>query len=132
MELNWIAIIVAAVSAFVLGGIWYGPLFGKKWMAHVGITEQMIEESKGMMPKVYGLAFILNLVAVIAFAAFLGNEVDVVTGATYGLVAGLFWVAASFGISYLFEGRPLGLWLINGGYHTLQFAIFGAIIGAFN
>ncbi|NNC47743.1 MAG: DUF1761 domain-containing protein [Sphingomonas sp.] len=132
MELNWIAIIVAAVSAFVLGGIWYGPLFGKKWMAHVGITEQMIEESKSMMPKVYGLAFVLNLVAVIAFAAFLGNEVDVATGAMYGLVAGLFWVAASFGISYLFEGRPLGLWLINGGYHTLQFTIFGAIIGAFN
>ena len=130
MELNWLAIIVAAVSAFVLGGIWYGPLFGKKWMAHVGITEQMIEESKGMMPKVYGLAFLLNLLAVIAFAFFLGNDIDLQTGALYGFTAGLFWVAASFGISYLFEGRPLGLWLINGGYHTVQFTLFGAILGA--
>lgn len=132
MDINWIAVLVAAVSAFVLGGIWYGPLFGKKWMAHVGITEEMIEESKSMMPKVYGLAFALNLLGVITFAFFLGNEVDVATGATYGFVAGLFWVAASFGISYLFEGRPLGLWLINGGYHTVQFTVFGAILGAFN
>ena len=43
--------------------------------------------------------------------------------------AGLCWVAASFGINYLFERRPLGLWLINGGYHTLQFTVFGLILG---
>ena len=41
----------------------------------------------------------------------------------------LAWVAASLGISYLFEQRPLKLWLINGGYHTLQFTLYGAIIG---
>ena len=42
---------------------------------------------------------------------------------------GLCWVAASFGINYLFERRPLNLWLINGGYHTLQFTLFGLILG---
>jgi hypothetical protein len=41
----------------------------------------------------------------------------------------LCWVAGSFGINYLFERRPLGLWLINGGYHTLQFTVFGLILG---
>jgi hypothetical protein len=41
-----------------------------------------------------------------------------------GVSAGLCWVAASFGINYLFERRPLGLWLINGGYHTLQFTLY--------
>ena len=40
MEVNWIAVIAAAVSAFVLGGLWYGPLFGKKWMALVGLSEE--------------------------------------------------------------------------------------------
>jgi len=43
--------------------------------------------------------------------------------------AGLCWVAASYGISYGFERRPLKLWLINGGYHTLQFTLFGLILG---
>ena len=47
-----------------------------------------------------------------------------------GFSAGLCWVAASYGITYLFEHRQLKLWLVNGGYHTLQFTLFGAIIGA--
>ena len=49
-----------------------------------------------------------------------------------GLVPIKCWVTASLGVNYLFERRPLGLWLINGGYSTLQFAMMGAIIGAFN
>ncbi|MCJ7421480.1 DUF1761 domain-containing protein [Sphingomicrobium astaxanthinifaciens] len=127
MEFNWIAIVVAAVSAFVLGGLWYGPLFGRKWMALVGITEETMASAN--MAMIYSLAFVLNLLAAATFSMFLG-EVDIVTGATYGLVAGLFWVAGSFGVSYLFERRPLGLWLINGGYHAAQFTLFGAILGA--
>ncbi|MBB3764509.1 DUF1761 domain-containing protein [Sphingomicrobium lutaoense] len=128
MDINWIAVLVAAVSAFVLGGIWYGPIFGKTWMGLVGVTEESMKEAN--MGKIYGTAFLLNLVAVAAFAMFLG-DVDPATGAMYGFVAGLGWVATSFGISYLFEGRPLGLWLVNGGYHTLQFTLFGLILGLF-
>ena len=45
--------------------------------------------------------------------------------AAAGFAAGLCWVAASYGINYLFERRPLRLWLINGGYHVLQFTAFG-------
>ena len=56
--------------------------------------------------------------------------VNATTGALYGLCAGLCWVAASYGISYLFERRPLALWLINGGYHTVQFTLIGLILGA--
>ena len=40
MEVSWIGVLVAAASAFVLGGIWYGPLFGKKWLAYNGMTEE--------------------------------------------------------------------------------------------
>ena len=126
MDINWIAVLVAAVSAFVVGGIWYGPLFGKKWMALVGVTEESMKEAN--MAQIYGTAFVLNIIAAAAFAMFLG-DVDAQTGALYGLVAGLGWVATSFGISYLFEGRPMGLWLINGGYHTVQFTVFGLILG---
>jgi hypothetical protein len=27
-DINWLAVLVAAVVTFVLGGLWYGPLFG--------------------------------------------------------------------------------------------------------
>ena len=47
-----------------------------------------------------------------------------------GLAAGLTWVAAAFGVNYLFERRPLRLWLINGGYNVIVFGVMGVIIGA--
>lgn len=127
MDVNWIAVLVAAISAFILGGLWYGPLFGKKWMAHTGMTE---ERAKSMnMARTFGLSFILSFVAAFVFAMFLGPNpgVEFATGA--GFAAGLCWVGASFGINDLFEDRPFGLWLINAGYHTLQFTIYGLVLG---
>jgi hypothetical protein len=40
-------------------------------------------------------------------------------------------VTASLGMNYLFERKSLRLFLMNGGYHTLQFTLIGAILGAF-
>ena len=127
MEVNWLAVAVAGVSAFVLGGLWYGPLFGKAWMRHSGMTEDRIKA--GSPAKIYGGALMLSLLAAFVFAMFLGPKpgVEFATGA--GFAAGLAWVAASFGINYLFEHKPLGLWLVNGGYHTFQFTLYGLVLG---
>jgi hypothetical protein len=46
-----------------------------------------------------------------------------------GFSAGLCWVAASFGINYLFEQKTLTLFLVNGGYHTVQFTLYGLVLG---
>jgi hypothetical protein len=53
-------------------------------------------------------------------------------GAAAGFGAGLCWIATSFAINDLFEQRPLKLFLINAGYHTLQFTAMGAILGAWH
>jgi hypothetical protein len=45
-----------------------------------------------------------------------------------GFAAGLSWVAASFGINYLFERKSLVLFLINGGYDTVQFTVIGLVL----
>jgi hypothetical protein len=127
MDVNWIAVVVAAVSAFVAGGIWYGPLFGKKWMTLNGFTEEELKQ--GGVARIYGLAFILSLIAAAVFAMFLGRDPGLAFATGAGFSAGLCWVAASFGISYLFEHRPLGLWLVNGGYHTVQFTLYGLVFG---
>lgn len=130
MEINWLAVIAAAVSAFVLGGVWYGALFGNAWLKAAGLTrEQAMAGNKAI---IFGGSFVLSLISSATFAVFLGSEIDAMTGALYGLCAGLTWVAASYGISYLFEMRPLSLWLINGGYHTLQFTLIGLILGAWH
>ena len=127
-EVNYIAVVLAALSAFLLGGLWYSPLlFANKWMALTGQSEETLKS--GSMAMIFGGAFLLNLIAAYFFALFLGPapELRFATGA--GFAAGLCWVMASLGINYLFERRPLGLWLINGLYFTVQFTLFGLILG---
>lgn len=128
MEINWLAVVAAAASSFILGGLWYSALFAKQWQAAAGLSDADIKAAN--MPLVFGGSFVLALVAAASFAVFLGAEVNAMTGALYGLTAGLCWVAASFGINYLFERKSLPLFLINGGYHTLQFTLIGLILGA--
>ena len=128
MDLNWLAILAAALSAFVLGGLWYSVLFAGPWQKAAGVSDEQIRASNPMV--LFGGAFVLSLVASAAFAVFLGPEINLATGALYGFTAGLCWVTASLGITYLFERRPLALFLINGGYQTLQYTLIGAILGA--
>jgi len=80
------------------------------------------------MVRIFGLSLVLSLLAAWNFANFLGPRPSIAFGAGVGASAGLLWVASSFGINYLFERRSLKLFLINGGYHTLQFAIIGLVL----
>jgi hypothetical protein len=126
-EVSWIGIAVAAVASFLLGGLWYSPmLFGKVWQREAGVTDEQLK--KGNMAMIYGLALLLCLLAAWMFATFLGPRPKLADGLIYGFSAGLFWVAASFGINYLFERRSFKLFLVNGGYHTLQFTIIGLVL----
>ena len=127
-EVNWLAVALCAVGSLVLGGIWYSPmLFAKGWQQAAGLSDDQLKSGK--MVKIFGLTFVLSFVAATVFAMFLGPNFGVGPATAAGFSAGLCWVAASYGITYLFEHRPLKLWLVNGGYHTLQFTLFGAIIG---
>ena len=128
MEINWLAVFGAALSSFLLGGVWYSALFAKVWQNAAGLSDAQIKN--GNMALIFGGSFVLAMIASATFAIFLGSEIDATTGALYGLCAGLCWVGASFGINYLFERKSLTLFLINGGYHTLQFTLIGLILGA--
>jgi hypothetical protein len=124
-EINFLAVAVAAASSFLLGGVWYGPLFGKAWESAAGVTGQQ----KGHPAKVFGGAFVFSLLAAAAFAYLLGPRPLLASALCTGALAGFCLVAASFGINYLFAQRSLKLWLIDGGYHTLQFVLFGLVLG---
>ena len=126
-EVNYLAVALAALSAFVLGGLWYSLLFARQWAALTGQSEEKLKSGNPAI--VFGGAFLLNLVAAYVLAMFVG-PMGVKFGALAGLSVGLCWVAVSLGVNYLFERRPFGLWLINGGYFTLQYTAMGAIIGA--
>lgn len=128
-NLNWLAIIVAAVSAFVLGGLWYSPLmFVKRWMKETGLTEDSAKNTN--MIQVFGLAFLMSLIASFFLAMFLGPKAGAGFGAMAGFMAGFGWVFTFMGISYLFESRTFAHFLINAAYSVLSLTIMGLIIGA--
>jgi hypothetical protein len=131
MELNYWAVLLASLSTFLLGGIWYSPaVFGKAWMRENGFTEEGMKNSN--MVKIFGLAFVLALISAVNLAMFLGPEKDVVMGAVWGFAAGFGWVATFVGTHYLFERKSFTLFLINAGYSVVALTIMGVIIVLFN
>lgn len=128
--LNWIAILVSALAGFVLGGIWYGPLFGKAWMRESGMTPERAHSAN--MPKVYGTVLLLNLIAAGSLAMFVGPNATWRFGLFAGFMTGLTFVATALGVIYLFEARGLRLWLINAGYQIAIFSVMGTILGAWH
>ena len=126
--MNWFAVIAAALSSFVLGGLWYGPLFGNAWMKAAGVSPDQVKNANKVL--IFGGTFVLALISAMAFSFMLGNQENAASGALYGALGGFCFVAASFASTYLFEHKPLSLWLINGGYRTLQFTLIGLILGA--
>jgi len=127
-QINMVAILVAAISRFALGGIWYGPLFEKAWMKESGMTEEKMKS--GNMLKIFGLSFVASLIISIILAFFLGSQLSIVMGAVYGLLIGFGWVSMCLATNDLFEQRSFKLFAINAGYHTLSLTIMGAIIAA--
>jgi hypothetical protein len=127
-HVNLIAVLLCGVGSLLLGGLWYSPvLFAGAWQRAAGLSDE--QAKSGNMAMIFGGAFVLSLIAAYVFGMFVGDTMPLAGTVGAGFSAGLCWVGASFGINYLFERRPLGLWAINGGYHTLQFTLFGLILG---
>jgi len=128
MHVNYLAVLVAAVSSFLLGGLWYSPkLFGPAWRRAAG---DMRKKEDGHPAKVFGVSFLFALVAAYAYAMLIPLQANVVAAGVQGLLVGAGVVATSFGINYQFANRSGVLWLIDGGYHALQFGICGIVLGA--
>jgi hypothetical protein len=119
------AVLLAAVSTFLLGGLWYSPaLFGRTWNEENGG-----EKPPGHPAQVFGISFVFSLIAATSFAFWLGANPALDIALRGGALAGLGMVAASFGINYQFAQRSFKLWLIDGGYHAVQFIVFGLVLG---
>jgi len=125
-NLSWLAIIVAALSTFMIGGLWYS-VFEKPWMAANNFTNEDLKKRK--MPVVFGLSFFFAFLMSLNLSMFIGKE-DLAYGTIAGFLTGFGWVALGIAIIALFENRPLKYFLINGGYLTVSFTLMGAILGA--
>jgi hypothetical protein len=126
--INWLAVLVAGISAFVLGGVWYSPaLFGKAWMSENNFTTEDVK--KGNTAKIFGWSFILSLIMAVNLAMFLGDpEIDLAMGLVYGALTGL-WIFCGLAIVALFEQKSARYIFINGSYLLVALTLMGAIIG---
>lgn len=126
-DINFLAVFVAAAASFILGGLWYSPaLFLAPWQREAGDTRK---PGSGHPAKVFGVSFVFALVSALAFAVWLGPKPELKTALLQSILAGACFVAASFGINYQFTNRSILMWLIDGGYHLVQFLIYGLILG---
>ena len=124
---NLLAILVAAAAGFLIGGIWYGPLFGKAWMQARGLTEE--ELSGGNMLKIYGLTFAFSVLSALFLGHLLAHFGDMSARSTMMISVGiaLGFIVPAIGTNYLF-GRAGGkLFAIDAGYWILFYAAMGTV-----
>lgn len=132
-EVDILAVLVAALVTFLLGGPWYSAkMFGAIWHRENGGGEpKAVEPGKkqGHPAIVFGTSYVLMVIAAYGLAVLLGPNPPVGHAMKTGFHVGLCFVATSFGVNYAFAGRTLKLWLIDAGYHTVQFTLFGLVLG---
>jgi uncharacterized SAM-binding protein YcdF (DUF218 family) len=119
-------VLLAAISMFVIGGLWYGLLFARPWQRAAGVSDEQL--GRGALV-VFGGSFVLSLVAATSLA-FLVGSAGLLFGTIAGLVTGATLVTALLGVVYLFERRPVRHFAINAGYAIVAFTAMGAIVGA--
>jgi hypothetical protein len=120
-------ILVAALSGFVIGGLWYGPLFQKPWMQLTGMTKE--KGAKVSPVFTFGLAYVLNVIGAFGLTFLIGTQQGWQLGLHAGLAAGFFFAATAIGVIYLFEQQPVKLFFINAAYQIVNFGAMGAILG---
>ncbi len=129
-DVNWIAVVVAAASGFMVGGLWYGPIMGKKWMGAVGITEAELQD--GHMGKIYGGAFAFSLLAswtlAHTFATYM-PELSMMVKVLTAISVAFGFIVPAIGTNYLFSQKSKALFFIDAGYWLLFYAAMGTVHG---
>jgi hypothetical protein len=134
MGINYLAIVIAAILAMVIGAIWYGPLFGKTWLKVIGADINDLEQRKKMQKSagpLYAVQFILTLFQVLVLAHLIADTTTV-----NGLERSL-WIWAAF-VMPVIAGTAMwnndskkiswARFLIQSGYQLTIFIVFGLLL----
>jgi len=128
---NYLAVVVAAVAAWILGALWYSPaLFARQWMAAHNYSPERIEAMKKGMAKTYAISF-LCFVVMAGVLAILVDRLGIL-GALGGVKLGaITWLgfAATIGLTAnLYSDKPLAAFLIDAGYQLVYMVVMGVIL----
>ena len=122
----WLAVLVCGIAAMIIGGVWYGPLFGKMWMMGMGWDpnnrELMASKKKGMA-LAYLQMFILALVQAYVLARIAPS------------LKGAFWIWLGFilPLKYgdkLWGGKALKYVVVDLAYYLVLLCVMGIILAS--
>jgi hypothetical protein len=130
---NYLAVVIAAVAAWLAGAAWYMGL-GKVWMSAIGTTPEKMEECRNQpgsyLPFAY--AFAAELTMAFLFAGSRPSRPGQVTlrTASSGVACWLGFVLPTMLVNNSFARRDWRLMLIDGGHWLVVLVLIGAIVGA--
>ena len=133
VQINYLAVVVAAVAGFALGGIWYSPLlFARQWVKAHGYSEERVKEMQQSAGKAYAVAAVCQLLIALALAVLAGyiHLEHLAQGLKLGLLA---WVGFAFPLGLManvFSDKRLNVFYIDTGYQLVYLLVMGAIIGS--
>lgn len=133
MKINYLAVLVAGLANWLLGWVWYGLLFGNKWMQLMGWDQQKVDAvqqegaTRQMIISLIGALVTALILAMIYARAGVQSWLD---GLKLAALIWLGFVALTGMDSVVYEGRNYGLYQINSTYHLAGLLIAGAILGA--
>jgi Protein of unknown function (DUF1761) len=130
MGINYVAVLMAALSGFAVGAVWYGPLFGRHWKMAAGPLNE--GPPRFNVPGIYALTFVLSLLAAIILALVI-NQVHasgVLAGARIGFLLWLGFILTVRITEAMFNGTNMRLVMIDSGYRLVWTVVMGVILAA--
>jgi hypothetical protein len=127
---NWLAVVVAAVVAWLFGAVWYMAL-SKPWLKAAKLDPATMSKSKLPFVISFIAELIMALVVALVVGAMTGGEPALAAGLVFGFVLWLGFVATTLTANHRYENFGWDLTLIDGGHWLGVLLIIGAVIGWF-
>lgn len=125
---NLLTILVAAAIGFLVGGVWYGPLFGKAWQRESGLSDDELKSAN--RAKIFGITFLLSLLSAVFLGHLLAHfDTDFQRTMMISTGIALGFIAPAIGTNYLFARKSGKLFAIDAGYWTAFYAAMGLVFG---
>lgn len=133
-SVNWLAVAVAAVATFFLGGLWYQALFGKLWVKLHGYSEEKVTQMRAAKPPTLffgGMVAAYFLLAVV-LSVFI-NATATTTWSGGAMLGFLLWLGPAMAMGFtawLASDRVIGVFILDWAYQLVFLVMMGAILGA--
>jgi len=131
---NLLSVLGAALIPMVIGALWYGPLFGKKWLELIEQSEEEIRATFNPV-KSYGVTFVMAILTAFVLAHILQafDDAYTLTGWAAGMQGGFWcWLGLVLTIGWQavsFEDKKLSLYVLNMAYNLVVLMAMGALLG---